>query len=128
VIVYRRVKALLLADYQRQTAICPGEVLNYNGITLGADGLLTIVSGYAWDFASGAIDNKTIREGSLVHDALCELIHNNLLSYHEWGAAADEMKTICRENGMTRIRAWYICRAIKLAGPGVTVSRLVITE
>jgi hypothetical protein len=136
-ITYRRVKALLSESedhqntgigYQRQTSIKPKQTISYDFITLDAYGMLTIMQGYAWDFASGAFDNKTIRRGSLAHDALCELIHNDLLSYHFWGPAAEEMKAICLEDGMNRVRAWYICRAIKLAGPDITAARRYITE
>ena len=44
-------------------------------IEIGTDGLLTIRKGYAWDGPSGpTIDTKDFMRGSLVHDALYQLL------------------------------------------------------
>jgi hypothetical protein len=125
-IAYRKVKGLLEEkDYVRQTSIRPKRDLWFKRISLRDNGLLTIKKGYAWDFASGAIDTNNIIESSLLHDAFCELIHNDLMSYHQWDAVAEEMRDLSRENGMSRLRSWWQCRVIKLAGPDVTVSRKI---
>lgn len=122
-VVYRPVKALLRKDYLRLIPIHPNKELKFHRITLMPDGRLFINKGYAWDHASGAFDTKSIIEAALVHDALSELMHNNLLPKRYWNEAADIMYSICRKNGMFRLRAAWIRRAIKLAGPKVTKSR-----
>lgn len=123
-VTYRKVKALLRKNYFRQIPICPSEKLKFHRITLGTDGVLTIEKGYAWDHASGAFDTDNIIEAALVHDALSELIHNNHLPKSTWYAAADVMYAIMVEHGMWRFRASWIRRAILIAGPGVTKSRI----
>ena len=127
-LTYRRIKGQLAHDYERLLMqIRPTKKLEFGRISLSVNGMLTIKADYLWDFASGAFDTKAIIEGSLVHDALCELIHNDLLSYHEWDNAAEEMKIVCLENGMWRIRAAWVERALKIAGPEITQSRKYIT-
>ena len=52
-------------------------------IVLTADGLLTINKGYAWDGPSGpALDTCNFMRGSLVHDALYQLMREKLLDQH----------------------------------------------
>lgn len=82
-------------------------------IQLTGDGMLTINAGYAWDGASGpSINNKTIIRGSLVHDALYQLMRAGVLlrSYKRY---ADELfRDICIEDGMFKFRAWYVFHAV----------------
>lgn len=128
-LTYRPVKALLKTDYSRIVSIRPSEVIKFKRITLHPSGLLEIMHGYAWDHASGAVDTLTIVEGALVHDALCELMHNHLLSKTYWNEAADIMYGINREkpNRMNVLRAKWIRRAIVIAGADVTQARKYIT-
>ena len=83
-VTYRQDKTLLRKDYERELPLYPDADLKFHRITLTTDGVLKILHGYAWDHASGAIDTKTIIEAALVHDALCELIHNHLLPDSAW--------------------------------------------
>lgn len=122
-VTYRRVKALLRKDYRRTLLIDPPRDLKFHRITLTTAGLLIIEKGYAWDHASGALDTDNIIEGALVHDALCELMHNSFLPKRYWGQAADIMYDINVGNGMFKWRAAWIRKAIKVAGPTVTKSR-----
>jgi len=87
-------------------------------IDLGADGRLVIRKGYAWDGPSGlTIDTSTFMRGSLVHDALYQLIRHGFISNDEWREQADkEMRRICREDGMFRIRAWWVYWAVRWCG------------
>jgi len=81
------------------------------------DGYLTISAGYAWDGPSGPTwDTASSMRGSLVHDALYQLIREGLIGC-EWREQADkELRRICVEDGMSNLRAalWY--RALRLAG------------
>jgi len=81
---------------------------------LSADGVLTIRAGYAWDGPSGpAIDTKSFMRGSLVHDALYQLMRNNLLPASCREDADQELHRICREDGMNRFRAWYVLLGVR---------------
>ena len=84
-------------------------------IKLGTDGLLEISDGYAWDGPSGpTIDTKNFMRGSLVHDALYQLMREAGLDKDKWRKAADEeLVRICREDGMTRLRAWWVLTAVR---------------
>jgi len=78
-------------------------------INLDKQGILQIKKGYAWDGPSGpTIDTKTFMRGSLVHDVLYQLIREGKLDslYRKY---ADYMiREICLEDGMCRLRAWYV--------------------
>jgi len=83
-------------------------------IVLQKDGLLKIKKGYCWDGPSGpTIDTPSFMRGSLVHDALYQLMRSGILSldYRDW---ADRwLKIICLEDGMYSWRAWYVYNAVK---------------
>jgi hypothetical protein len=85
---------------------------------LATDGKLLITAGYAWDGASGpAMDTPTIMRAALVHDALYQLIRLGSLDKHIWKPRADkELRRICREDGMSRFRSWYVYQAVRLGG------------
>jgi hypothetical protein len=86
-------------------------------LRLVADGWLTIYSGYCWDGPSGpTIDTKNFMRGSLVHDALYQLIREGKLHECCRDIADDLLKTVCLQDGMSRIRAWYVYTSVsKLA-------------
>lgn len=86
-------------------------------IRLCPSGSLYIADGYAWDGASGpAIDTKTIMRGALVHDALYQLMREKLLSTDYFYSANRVLHTICLEDGMHWLRAWYVKRAVDIWG------------
>lgn len=96
-----------LVDTYYHPTLIKGFSLGYDFIYLASDGTLTIYAGYSWDGASGPTwDSKSSMRGSLVHDALYQLmgISPDLLVYR---AYADELlHDICKEDGMWGIRAW----------------------
>lgn len=83
-------------------------------LTLSADGLLTVNKGYAWDGPSGpTIDTLNFMRGSLVHDALYQLIRMEKIA-HSYKDYADRLlQSICRDDGMSQFRAWYVYQAVK---------------
>ena len=86
-------------------------------ITLTRTGLLIIEEGYAWDGASGpAIDTVNFRRGSLVHDALYQLIEEDLLPFSLRKTADDVLIAICKEDGMWPIRRWWVRAAVNTFG------------
>ena len=91
-------------------------------IELSADGVLTIKAGYAWDGPSGpTIDTKSFMRGSLVHDALYQLMRNEHLPASCREEADQELYRLCREDGMCRFRAWYVLLGVR-KGAGFAAS------
>jgi len=93
-------------------------------IALTADGLLTIKKGYAWDGPSGpALDTRNFMRGSLVHDALYQLMREKLLDEDANREPADRLlQKICKADGMSSLRAWWIYKVLRIAGGLASVS------
>lgn len=111
-------KYQLRADYAYQSAVKPAVLVRVDDwVVLHPTGLLEIRAGYAWDGASGpAIDTKTILRGSLVHDAFYQLMREGLLDIR-WRDRVDyEFWDICKEDGMSWFRAWYVYQAVRRFG------------
>lgn len=113
-------KYQLAGDYIDQVAVRPEEdIRSTTGfIDLKMDGTITVHRGYAWDGPSGpTLDTKDFMRGSLVHDALYQLMREGLLSPVTWRLVADEeLRRICIEDGMPAIRAAWVYDALRLAG------------
>jgi len=83
-------------------------------LTLDKAGNLTITVGYAWDGPSGpAIDTPTFMRGSLVHDAIYQLMRMGLLPQHCRLPADLVMKRICKEAGMCKARIWWVFKGVR---------------
>ena len=55
--------------------------------------------------------------GSLVHDALYQLMRQGHLDPEEHREIADEeLRRICQEDGMSAIRAWWVYQGVRLGG------------
>ncbi len=85
---------------------------------LGESGLLIIKKGYAWDGPSGpTIDTKNFMRGSLVHDALYQLIRLGKLNKNTHRIFADrELYFICLEDGMWWARACVVYYSVRVLG------------
>lgn len=81
-------------------------------------GVMTIYHGYAWDGPSGpAIDTHNFMRGSLIHDALYQLIREKQLPEDVYRIHADEiLKRVCIEDGMSKIRAWWVYYGVRFGG------------
>jgi len=93
-----------------------GIATRYIAILPGA--VLLIRKGYAWDGASGPTwDSKNSMRGSLVHDALYQLMRRDLVA-QDFRKTADQLiYRICIADGMWRWRAKAWLWALrKLAG------------
>ena len=87
--------------------VLPDEDIHTDFIHLLENGHMVIEKGYAWDGPSGpTIDTLNFMRGSLVHDALYQLMRGNHLPEGLREIADDELKKICREYGMSGVRAW----------------------
>jgi hypothetical protein len=77
-------------------------------ITLASCGRLWIRHGYAWDGPSGpTCDTRDSLRGSLVHDALYQLIREGLLEPDQRRNSDRELRDILIEDGMSATRSGY---------------------
>ncbi|MCK5218688.1 hypothetical protein KAR10_04150 [bacterium] len=107
-------KYQLKVDYVCYVDIKPKADIVTKYISLTVDGLLTIRNGYAWDGPSGpTVDTRTFMRGSLVHDAIYQLIRQGYLPASARGPGDKELKKICLEDGMMKIRAWWVYRSVQ---------------
>ena len=110
--------------YSVYVGLLPKGNIKTDFIHLSRSGGLVIKEGYAWDGPSGpSRDTNNFMRGSLVHDALYQLMRSkpNELPRSTWRKQADvELRRICREDGMSRFRAWYVYRSLRLFGRSAT--------
>ncbi len=111
-------KYQLHEEYSVKVKIFPNEFIYTDYINLGTDGLLVIKKGYAWDGPSGpTVDTENFMRGSLVHDALYQLIRMEKIDYDKYRDVADrELQRICIEDGMFKIRAWWVYQGVLFGG------------
>jgi hypothetical protein len=108
------------------TAFHPTNNIDTQFIKLGVDGKLTILSGYAYDGASGpTIDDDVFKYCSLPHDALYQLMRMGLLDSDDWKMADEELKNAAKAKLLMSpwyIKAWWKTRlpivmlGLKMAG------------
>lgn len=110
-------KYQLAHGYSTRVSIRPQERIDHDFIALSTFGVLTIRRGYAWDGPSGpTFDTKNFIRGSLVHDALYQLIGEGLLPLSDRALADEELRRICSEDGMSTIRAWWVYQGVHWFG------------
>lgn len=111
-------KYQLTENYVVTIDIKPEVDIKTGYIDLSKDGQLFIKKSYAWDGPSGpTFDTKNFMRGSLVHDALYQLMRNELLDKEVHRKYADILlKDMCKEDGMSSIRAWWVYRAVRAFG------------
>ena len=109
-------KYQLAEDYQHATEISGRECGN-QFCYLRANGVLEIKAGYAWDGPSGpTIDTKNFMRGSLVHDALYQLMEEGHLPPTFRKAADQELNRTLKADGMSAIRRWWVYGAVRWFG------------
>jgi len=115
-------KYQLVDAYCVATDLRPTAPIDTRWITLALDGTLTIREGYAWDGPSGpTVDSSCFMRGSLAHDAIYQLIREGALDA-SWKDTADRMlQRMCREDGMTRLRAWWVYQGVARFGRAATL-------
>lgn len=104
-------KYQLAEQYSIGLAVTPKSRIESDYISLMSTGALIIRQGYAWDGPSGpTYDSKNSLRASLVHDALYQLIRSGNLPQSYRIYADKEFYKICREDGMSwlRAKAWYL--------------------
>lgn len=112
-------KYRLESAYYVETGIRPEKAIRTRYITLLTTGQMKIAEGYCWDGPSGpTIDSPCFMRGSLAHDALYQLMREGYLPAHYRDAADRLLQRICIEDGMTRLRAWWVYQGVsRFAAP-----------
>ncbi len=94
-------------------------------IELKPNGKLKVFDGYSWDGPSGpTFDTKNFMRGSLVHDALYQLIREQKINSNRRALFDEVLYTICIQDGMWPLRAkidwlglkWFGAAAAKPKG------------
>lgn len=107
-------KYQLAEDEVLQTRIRITEGINTQFILLDVTGKLTILSGYSWDGPSGpTIDTPSSMRGSLIHDALYQLIRQGHLPKSIRNEADEIIYQCIIADGMWKWRAWLWRRELK---------------
>ena len=86
----------LQEGYSLVISIRPAAAVGNDYIALDPQGALRIAKGYAWDGPSGpTLDTANFMRGSLVHDALYQLMREGLLDHTVHREAADRILQRC---------------------------------
>lgn len=111
-------KYQLKKSYITTIDIKPEKDIISDYINLTTDGQLTIKKGYAWDGPSGpTFDTLNFMRGSLAHDALYQLMRENFLDRKKYREYADRLlQSMCKEDGMNPIRAWWVYKGVHYFG------------
>lgn len=97
------------------TDIYPETDIDTDFIQLSIGGVLVIKPGYAWDGPSGpTIDTKNSMQGSLLHDALYQLLREKLITGESNRRKSDKAFYLqLRKDRMWKIRAKVWWRAVR---------------
>ena len=88
-------------------------------VSLFQTGGIFFRKGYAWDGASGpAMDTQSIMRASLVHDGFYQLMREAGLDLSYRKPADQLLRRMCREDGMSWLRAWWVYWAVRIFGKG----------
>jgi len=109
-------KYQLAEEYSISVPIKPKTTIMSDFILLTTKGELIINKGYAWDGPSGpTIDTKNFMRGSLVHDALYQLMKEKSLDRKKYRKIADKILIqCCKEDGMNFIRRSWVYTGVRL--------------
>lgn len=110
-------KYQLAADYEDRVLVFPRAHVDTDYVVLSIAGDLIIRRGYAWDGPSGpTVDTANFMRGSLVHDALYQLIRLGHLD-PRWKDRADVLlREMCLADGMSAARAWWVYHGVATFG------------
>lgn len=111
-------KYQLQVDYICIIELKPEKEISTEYIGLTLDGTLKLKSGYAWDGPSGpTIDTLNFMRGSLVHDALYQLMRESHLDKDKYRKATDKLlQSMCKEDGMSSLRTWLVYQGVRFSG------------
>lgn len=109
-------KYQILEEYSVEIPIKPDSDIVTDYVTLSTAGIIIIKKGYAWDGPSGPTkDTPDFMRGSLVHDALYQLMRNGHLDKNTYRKFADSLlRDMCREDGMGRTWSRWVYISVRL--------------
>jgi hypothetical protein len=117
-------KYQLFEEYQTDISVKPDEDISSSGdyVTLSKEGRIVLKRGYAWDGPSGpTIDTLNFMRGSLIHDALYQLMRERKLIKANHRDQADRLlQQMCKDDGMSSIRAWWVYQGVSKLGESYT--------
>lgn len=115
-------KYQLFEEYVVTVGIAQANDIVTDFIDLSPVGRLVIKKGYAWDGPSGpTFDTLNFMRGSLVHDALYQLMRQKHLDRDVFrDEADDELEKICREDGMSWARSKWVHLGVRVFGGKAT--------
>jgi hypothetical protein len=118
----RHYKYTLVDSFSRQIEIEPDHKLGNDFLYLDENGILFISKGYSWDGPSGpTFDTKNFMQGSLVHDALYQLMREQHLDLKYRKYADELLRVMCIEDSMSKIRARIVYWAVRIFGKSSAV-------
>jgi Protein of unknown function (DUF1353) len=116
---YRELRAYkyeLVRPYEQETGIA-GYDVSTPFLKLTLTGRLEIRRAYAWNGpVVPAVDTLNFMRASLVHDALYQLIRLRKLPPSCRRRADVLLRDMCRQDGMSALRAWWTHLAVKWCG------------
>lgn len=112
-------KYQLAGPYHIQVPVFPDEHIDTEFLILSVSGDLSFRAGYAWDGPSGpALDTPSAMRGSLIHDALYQLMRQETIG-PQWRDEADAVyRRLCLEDGMSVLRGWWHFKGVRLFAAG----------
>jgi hypothetical protein len=120
-----RYKYQLMEEYTYATGFSMEQTVRtgQDYIVLQQDGMLTLKKGYAWDGPSGpTVDTKNFMRASLVHDALYQLMREDLVGNgdgvrKQFREDADKLlRRMVRKDGMSWPRWVWVYQGLRLFG------------
>lgn len=113
----RKYKYNLHSDLVYETGLEVELPSDLGPIEITSGGKLIIRKGYSWDGPSGpTIDTVNFMQGSLIHDALYQLMREGVLPQLDRKKADQILRQVCLEDGMSEIRAWIVYMGVRLGG------------
>lgn len=106
-----------MESYSVYIDIKPDQDISTYYINLTREGKLTIKKGYSWDGPSGpTIDTLNFMRGSLVHDAIYQLIRQGYLGEEHREPADKLLQKMCMEDKMSKLRARLVYLGVRVCG------------
>lgn len=103
--------------YPDPTGIEVEECIGLGMLRMDKAGHLTILKGYSWDGPSGpTIDTPSFMKGSLIHDALYQLMREEKVGFDQRLRADQLLREVCIASGMFQPYAWWVFWMVRLFG------------
>ena len=95
--------------------------VNHKFFILNEYGLLTIKKDYMWDGPSGpTVDTASFMRSSCAHDVMFQILREELIPFERresfFKLANQDLRTVAVEDGMWRVRAWWVYNSVEYFG------------